>query len=220
MSQDLFTKAANRELRELATDGLKNFHRTRNLLSHRIELQADSCGNLIAAGANTEQRNYQNCPKFGVFARMSIFEILAACFEKDALELLLASAGNGYQFWSIVSDLSHASPTGYVSNLDLPRPCSRDELQARLNQLRPFGFSSTSSDWKLEQFNLRLAAGFDVDKLDPSYAAELLEEGILLLYVPHAYKESARLVVSPLFRKLVPNYQVPADVDRKFWAED
>jgi len=86
--------------------------------------------------------------------------------------------------------------------------------------LRPFGFSTPAHDWRLEKFNLRLADGFDVDKLEPAYAAELLEESILLLYVPHQYTFSARLVVSPLFRKLVPGYHVPASVDRNYWTAD
>lgn len=220
MSNDLYTKAANRALKELAIDGLKNFAHNRYRLSHRDSLQADSCGNLLAAGPNTELRGHNYCPKFGMFARMNIFDILAACFEKDAIELLLASAGNGYQFWAIVRDLFNASPAGYRSNQDLPLPCPRSELQARLDWMRPFGFSSPSNDWKLQQFNLRLAAGFDVDKLEPAYAAELLEQGILLLYVPQQYTFSACLVVSPLIRKLVPGYQVPAAVDRKFWTAD
>jgi len=220
MLNDLYTKAANRELRELAIDGMKNFAHNRNLLSHRIDLQLNSCGNLLAAGPNTEQRAYQSCPRWGLFARMNIFDILAACFEKDAIELLLASAGNGYQFWAIVRDLFNASPAGYQSELDLPLPCPRSELQTRLDWMRPFGFSCPSNDWKLEQFNLRLAAGFDVKKLEPAYAAELLEAGILLLYVPKQYTFSGCLVVSPLFRKLVPGYRVPGAVDRKFWTAD
>lgn len=222
---DEYIRQANRELQKLAKQGQKDFARTRYLLCHRTLLKADNCGNLISAGPTTEVRNHCHCPKLGVFARMNIFEILAACFQKDAINLLLASAGNEYQFWEIVGDLFNASPNGgYTSHLDLPLPCPRSELQARLNTLRPFGFSTPASDLKREQFYLRMAkADFDFEKLESSYAAQLMEEGILLLYyVPHT-SAPARLVVSPLFRKLMPvlGYQVPEDVDRNYyWTAD
>lgn len=224
----LFVRQANDELRRLAADGMRNFHRDRNRLADRVNLDPDGCGNLLKPGENTCQINYLTCVENGIFAKMNIFEIFALCFEPDAIKLLLESSGNGYQFWHYLNDLWLVGLGPFEGAKDFDLPITRSCLEELLAAFGPFGINSgaQSKTLRLARLEKLIAEGFDVDKLDPVYATELLDAGFLLLYMPDGYPMPSlpaikpRLVISPLFRKLVPGYEVPSDVDRRFVATD
>lgn len=208
-NEEMYFKLAHRDLLALANDGMKTYHKRRNLLAPRTQFSLEWCESFIGAGPGTYQINHMNCPREGTFAGMNISEILVQCFDAGAIQLLFDNAGNQYQFWKNLHEMLFLGFQEHRSALPLLISCS--ETARLLGSIQPFGIIN-DSDPSAANLKKCLESGFDVNKLDPVYAAELLDTGFLLLYVPNKYDGARRLVVSPLYRKLVPGYKLPEDV--------
>ncbi len=142
----------------------------------------------------------------GVFQMLTLKDILKVCFTSEAIDYLVKSGYNDYIFWSNFYAFCAWMINTPVEQQSMPFGLDLVKEQILLRRI-PFG--STQSPYR--DFNRKLIKAaidanggvFDPNKLEPGYALDLLDVGLLLCLRRRHYNDVTDLIVNPMWQHFV-----------------
>lgn len=142
----------------------------------------------------------------GLFQSLTLKNILKLCFTQEAVEYLVKNGYNDYIFWSNLYAFGGWMVNTPVEQQSMPFGLDLVKQQIALRRT-PFGLT----DSPYRTFNRKLIKAaivanggqFDPDKLEPGYAMDLLDVGLLLCIKRRNYNDISELIVNPMWQHMV-----------------